>query len=140
MCACVPACLSLGTSIGTPKPVRAHLGSTASAVSGGGYSSNFRETSHVRSASGSVADGGPMLTPASVQSYHYEGQGGAGSSSTADYDLATGMTLTITCLLHCAMSKHALLFFSFFFLFFQFLFFLSHKLAVVISSTSPNVF
>ena len=92
MCACVPACQSIGTSIGTPKPVRAHLGSTASAVSGGGYSSSYRETaSHVRSGSGSVTDGGPMLSPASIQSYHYEGGGGVGSSSTADYDLATGI-------------------------------------------------
>ncbi|XP_076459006.1 uncharacterized protein LOC143292527 isoform X2 [Babylonia areolata] len=78
-----------GTSIGTPKPVRAHLGSTASAGSaGGGYSSTFQETSHVRSASGSAVDGGG----GGMGSYHYEAGGVGGGSSTADYDMATGMS------------------------------------------------
>lgn len=80
----LPICSAVGTVIGTPKPARAHLGSTASGVSGGGYSSTFQESSHVRSGS-SVTDG-PGLTPASIQSYHYEG----GGSGTADYDLVTG--------------------------------------------------
>lgn len=88
-CLCVFVCalptdLPIGTSIGTPKPSRAHLGSTASAVSGGGYSGYRESTSHVRSASGSVSDAGG-LTPASLQAYHFEG-----GNSTADYDVATG--------------------------------------------------
>ncbi|KAL8587816.1 hypothetical protein ACOMHN_021034 [Nucella lapillus] len=82
-----------GTTIGTPKPVRAHLGSTASAGSagsagGGGYSSGFQEASHVRSAGGSAVDGGG----GGMSAYHYEAGGVGGGSSTADYDMATGVS------------------------------------------------
>ncbi|KAL8566603.1 hypothetical protein ACOMHN_054825 [Nucella lapillus] len=79
-----------GTAIGTPQPGRAQLGSTATAASVGGYSSNFQESIPMRSLAGSVdrIDGGPVLSPTSLQSYHYEG---AGESTTADYDLVTGI-------------------------------------------------
>ena len=85
-CACVvTVCTTVGTIIGTPKPVRAHLGSTASAGSGGGYSSSYLETSHLVSSGGGGGGGGGE--GGGMQAYHYEGGGG---SSTADYDMATG--------------------------------------------------
>ncbi|KAK6166927.1 hypothetical protein SNE40_023527 [Patella caerulea] len=65
---------SSGTTIGTPKAGRAHLGSTASQGSAAYYQQNT-----------SVVDGGNLGSPATLGSYHYEGHG------MADYDLAHGM-------------------------------------------------
>ena len=65
-----------GTSIGTPKPSRAHLGSTASGASAYSYQQNTMR---------SVVDGSVFTPgPASTQSYHYD------RSADADYDLASG--------------------------------------------------